>query len=226
MAQFVGKSNTFHSDANCGGYPHSFAQEMQNVAPEVSKMSRRIPYFRAANLCACGEHGFIGLPRGGVSLVSPQDLPAVAGRLWGQRGGYVRRTEYVDGEKQNNLMHREILEVEDDLFVDHINWDRSDNRRENIRICSRSNNMMNRNVWGGNKFKGVDYHKTDRAYRARITSNGKMRLVGSFASAIDAAKAYDSAAIDAHGEFAVTNAFLGLLTPSPALSKMIEERQR
>jgi hypothetical protein len=98
--------------------------------------------------------------------------------------------------------------------VDHRDSNGLNNQRENLRAANKSQNGCNRGANQGNKsgLKGVSWAKRDKLFRARITLNGKSTQVGTFKNSIDAAKAYDAAAIKLHGEFAKTNQSLGLLT--------------
>lgn len=92
-----------------------------------------------------------------------------------------------------------------DMEIDHINGVRSDNRIKNLRAATRSENMKNRASHGGSCFLGVDWHKRNRRWRARINDNGRKIEIGEFQSETDAARAYDRAAIVAHGRFARLN---------------------
>lgn len=156
---------------------------------------------RKAFICDCGGHGFVGLTRAGVALFSPEDHHLIDGLLWCQSYGYATRTVYRNGKKIEQKMHRRILDAGPDDCVDHKNRDRSDNRRENIRICDRSKNMMNRGAWGVISPKGVSLTKEGR-YRARIQFEGRPVTIGTFETAEDAATAYRRVARILHGEFA------------------------
>lgn len=81
-------------------------------------------------------------------------------------------------------------------FVDHINGIRHDNRPENLRPASRSENGRNRrpSKTGTSKYLGVCWHKQNRTWVAQIRINGKSRHLGFFTEELDAAKAYDAAA--------------------------------
>lgn len=89
--------------------------------------------------------------------------------------------------------------------VDHINHDKLDNRKSNLRIVTQQQNLMNRKVFKNNKtgFKGVSVY--GEKYRASIRKNGKREYLGFFKNPIDAAKAYDKRAIELFGEYAVLN---------------------
>ena len=96
-------------------------------------------------------------------------------------------------------------------MTDHINLDKLDCRRENMRECTKAQNEMNKNVRSDNKvgFKGVS--ADNGRFRAQITISGKAKFMGLFNAAVEAARAYDQKAIDLFGEFARTNKSLGLL---------------
>ena len=98
--------------------------------------------------------------------------------------------------------------------IDHINGDDCDNRIENLRECSHSENLRNQNkVFGEVPFKGVtrSSSKSDR-FEASIRVNRKAHYLGTFSSPQEAACAYDTAAVRFFGDFAKTNAALGLLS--------------
>jgi hypothetical protein len=93
-------------------------------------------------------------------------------------------------------------------MIDHINGNRSDNRIENLRIANKSTNSVNtglsrRNTTGA---KGLMRGRgKDDAFYARIVKNGKTIHIGKFPTKDEAAHAYNKAAIQLYGEFAVLN---------------------
>jgi hypothetical protein len=103
-------------------------------------------------------------------------------------------------------MHRLILDCSG-KEIDHINRDGLDNRKENLRIATRSQNSANKPSYGGSsKFKGVCKANTKSVrYRAWIMKNKKSIYLGSFKTEIEAAVAYNKAAFDAWGDFAMLN---------------------
>jgi hypothetical protein len=121
-----------------------------------------------------------------------------------------RKLPAIDGKKITLAMHRYILGLTDSkIFVDHINGNGLDNRRENLRVCTNSENLRNRSKQKNNSsgFKGVSWHKASQKYSAQIKGiniNGKKHL-GLYVCPIQAAKAYNEAAIKYHGEFAQLN---------------------
>lgn len=104
-------------------------------------------------------------------------------------------------------MHRDIMNAPEGIKIDHKNGNGLDNRRENLRFCTQSQNAMNSKIPKSNKtgYKGVSYIKRDRIYQAHIKANGKAINLGSFHDPVEAAKVYDEAAIKYFGEFAKTN---------------------
>ena len=121
------------------------------------------------------------------------------------------RWEYAKrrgGDGKIIIMHRLIMGLEpgDGQQVDHIDGNRSDNRRCNLRICTNRQNAQNSRSRGGkSKYKGVSWYKPFRKWRARIVIDSKETCLGYFENELDAATAYDSAALKYFGEFALTN---------------------
>lgn len=97
------------------------------------------------------------------------------------------------------LMHHGFLPE----FVDHINGDPRDNRIENLRAASRSDNNRNRRTNGNNKagVKGVHWDAPRKKWKAQISFNGRQRYLGLFDSLEDAAAAVRAVREENHGEF-------------------------
>lgn len=88
--------------------------------------------------------------------------------------------------------------------IDHINRIKSDNRFQNLRDVTRSQNLMNKTKYSNNKsgFKGVSYRKP---WSVSITYDGVINTLGHFENKEEAARVYDKAAIEHHGQFANLN---------------------
>jgi hypothetical protein len=164
-------------------------------------------YIPTISICEDGVAARISLPSGGRVLLDAADLEAMREYKWRlSPKGYARA--YVAGGWR--FMHQLLLPVSGKLVVDHINGDPLDNRRANLRPCTVSENAQNKSVVRSlSRYKGVH---CDRGYwRAQIKKNGAKHHLGYFATAELAARAYDEAALKMFGQFAKTNADLGLL---------------
>ena len=102
-------------------------------------------------------------------------------------------------------MHRVINDTPNGLFTDHLNGDKLDNRKSNLRSCTKSQNSMNRKGYKNtsSKFKGVT--SRNNKWEASIKIDKKSKTLGRFTSEKEAAKAYNVAALKYHGEFAKLN---------------------
>lgn len=119
--------------------------------------------------------------------------------------GYVSRNIVLKSGKQKTLyLHRYIMNAGKDQYVDHINGDKLDNRKINLRFCTPQQNHFNRPKSKGkftSKYKGVSYAKNMKKWRARIRIDRKETLLGYFTSEFEAFKAYKKASINYHKEF-------------------------
>lgn len=115
---------------------------------------------------------------------------------------YAGRGKWSNGKTKIIYLHKVLLET--DKIIDHINGNTLDNRLENLRICTSKENARNQTK---SKFKGVYKHKRlkTKPFSAKITVNYKHIHLGYFSTAINAAIAYNQAAIKYFGEFANLN---------------------
>jgi len=156
----------------------------------------------------------IALNGGMVALIDDGDFNLVNSYTWRsvkhRKTFYAVASPYVNGKQTTVRMHRLILGLVGKELCDHKNGNGLDNQRHNLRSCSSVSNSQNRRVAGCDGYKGVR-HRRNRSKRgtkpwvARITVGGKTQFLGCFASAEEAARAYDEAAKSLFGEFAVTN---------------------
>jgi hypothetical protein len=161
----------------------------------------------------------IGLTRGHVALVDEADYERLSRFNWyafpSTVGIYAVRGTRVGGKYRNIFLHQEVLGVFEANRIDHKNQDGLDNRRENLRLCERFENMRNRRKVKAktSAYKGVYWKKRANCWESRacigdLTGRGKKRkqlVLGRFQDEIEAARAYDRAAVRHFGSFAVLN---------------------
>lgn len=135
----------------------------------------------------------------------------------GSRAGTLMTTEWghiyrvIKLNKKPYLAHRMIWEmfvgpIPEGMVIDHENGDTLDNRLENLRVCTNTQNAQNIHHGRGiySKIKGVSYAKKSDKYVAQISINGKNTWLGSFDTEESAGDAYARAAIEHFGEYANT----------------------
>ena len=143
----------------------------------------------------------------GTFAVVDKDLEeSLCRRKWSLSwDGYPRTSIYLS--RESIRMSRLIMQPPDDVLVDHINGDRLDNRRANLRYATIGQNNANSKPRGWHGFKGIveDRTRTRKRWRAQIHVNRKTVEIGAFENIEDAARAYDKRALELHGGFAWLN---------------------
>ena len=113
------------------------------------------------------------------------------------------------GKNGQVSVHRLLMSMSrgDIRQVDHINHDGLDNRKSNLRVCTRSQNSMNRLSTKNHtsSFKGVSWNNNDRRWRSQISHKKKKIYLGNYKTEIEAAIKYDEMAKILFGKFAVLN---------------------
>ena len=146
----------------------------------------------------------IQLTKGCVALVDEVDYEMIVGigLRWCTSDGYAFNS--ILGR-----MHRFLLNAPDGVMVDHVNGNKLDNRRENLRLCTNSQNQANRKISRGkSSFKGVTWQRRSNGsgfWKAQIIVRGEVIYLGAHVTDLEAAKAYNDAAIEHFGEFAALN---------------------
>jgi hypothetical protein len=142
------------------------------------------------------------LPSGHRTLIDLEDVPLVEGlTLYRGSEGYVYYSWQRNGERVTNTLHAFLMKAPKGLQVDHINGDRLDNRRENLRVVTVSVNQFNRKHLNRNNrsgVRGVGYQ--DGKWRARINVNGEDHYLGRFDTVEEATKARRQAEVEFYGE--------------------------
>lgn len=150
----------------------------------------------------------IQLTQGKVAIVDDEDYELVSKSKWyylNNRVGYAQKCEKVDGKWVSLLMHRFIMNAPSIMQIDHINHNGLDNRRSNLRLCTKEENHLNLKLYKNSTtgIKGVHIDKTK--YRAQIFKNGRKINIGNFDTIEEATQAYSDKAHELFGEFAYTD---------------------
>ena len=153
----------------------------------------------------------VQITKGYVAIVDDEDFEMVSSRSWHVHVDKKRNCTYAltdicsNGGHKTLSMHCFLVKPEKGYLVDHRNQNGLDNRRDNLRVCTSSQNKCNspKRRDSKNKYKGVSFRCNK--WRAAITKDGVKEHLGSFHTEIEAAMAYDRRAVELHGEFAYTN---------------------
>jgi len=151
----------------------------------------------------------IFLTQGKVAIVDDDDYKRVSKYKWyankDLKNYYAKRwSPMQNGKRRIIWMHRFIMSAPEEFEVDHINQDTLDNRKDNLRFTTRSQNARNQMLSSANTsgFKGVRFDKNRRKWRAEIYIHSKRLFLGNYETQDAAVVAYRQAAIKHHGVYA------------------------
>jgi hypothetical protein len=151
----------------------------------------------------------IELSRGLTATVDDSDFEWLNQWKWhADTRGYAVRSTYNRGDKQplkSVYMHRAVNNTPDGMVTDHINHNKLDNRRANLRTCRQSDNIANQKIRSNNTsgYKGVVRRRT--GWQAEISYRKVKRYLGNFHTKELAARAYNEAAVSTFGKYAKLN---------------------
>lgn len=141
-------------------------------------------------------------------LIDEEDYERVKAIDWHfkNQNGYIyfRKRIWKNNKGVTVLLHRYIMGISGaGQIVDHISRNTLDNRKCNLRICTRQENSRNCKNMNTNKsgYKGVGFKKDQNKWRARISFNNKSIHLGYFDTPEEAYEAYCKASKKYHGEF-------------------------
>jgi hypothetical protein len=150
----------------------------------------------------------IPLTQGKVALIDDEDFERVNQFKWcalKTRGGkfYAERKE----NGQHVYLHRFLMDAPADMEVDHIDHNRLNCQKHNMRLATNAGNAKNAVKHRDNTsgFKGVSFNKGCGKYQSQIRADGVRHFLGYYDDPTEAARAYDAAARKLHGDFAVAN---------------------
>lgn len=132
------------------------------------------------------------------ALIDLEDVDKVKGIKW-----YMTHYGYVSNRHSRQHLHRLVMNCPDDMVIDHINHNRLDNRKSNLRICTQHQNNMNKGVTynRASNVTGVRLDKRRNKWMARITCNYKEKFLGYFDTKEEAIQARKNAEIEYFGEY-------------------------
>lgn len=145
----------------------------------------------------------IPISRGKSTVVNLIDFPDLSCWSWSYNNGYAQRGVRRHGHQIKHYMHRQIMGYPIGREVDHINGDRLDNRRSNLRLATSQQNKRNMGIRSDNTsgYKGVSWRKQDSKWWAQIMIDGHTRSLGIYDSPEAAALAYSEGAKKYFGDF-------------------------
>lgn len=158
----------------------------------------------------------IPLSRGLFAQVDDDDYGALAAYRWTavpmqnkSRAAFYASRRGRPGEPITVYMHRQVMAAKSGQMVDHADRDGLNNQRANLRFCTATQNLANNVRTNASGFRGVSLDKSRALHRkpwcAFIQRDGKSCLVGRFETPEEAARAYDRAAANQFGAFAMLN---------------------
>jgi len=153
------------------------------------------------------EHMEITLTKNATAQIDASDFEMLSRHSWHLTSGGYAASRDTRNNNQHIYMHRLIMNAPSSLQVDHINGNRTDNRRSNLRLCTETQNSANRGkqVNGvSSRYKGVSLDISKGKWIAQITANG-MKRQRRFRSENQAAEFYNIHAKELFGAYAVLN---------------------
>lgn len=153
-----------------------------------------------------GNVAYVMLTRGFEAVIDAKDAPLVAGYNWYAQADattiYARRDIRTKDLRRNIRMHQVILPAPEGLTPDHIDRNGLNNRRENLRLATAQQQVLNQSrfVEPPKGMVGVSWEKARGKFRACIKARGRGRHLGYFVNAAEAAEAYAKAWSELHGD--------------------------
>jgi len=140
------------------------------------------------------------------AIVDVEDVGKIKDYKWHTSSKNYAET-WIEGKRA--LIQHVIMDIEQNKHkqIDHIDRDKLNNRKLNLRFCTQGENKRNGGIYKNNTsgFKGVGWREKRKKWEVRIGANRKVIFLGYFENKTDAVKAYNTAALKHHGAFACLN---------------------
>lgn len=136
-------------------------------------------------------------------MVDAEDFEHLSRYKWHMAHGYVvRSVKQPSGKRQVRQLAHFVISIPKGLLPDHINGNRLDNRKHNLRPATPALNSRNRKTHINNTsgFRGVCWHKRDKKWTAQIKVEGRFLFLGNYLDARTAALKYDTFAVKHFGK--------------------------
>lgn len=150
----------------------------------------------------------ISLTQGKFAIVDDDNYNELSSYNWYCSHGYAVRTIGRTPTMQTIRMHNVVANPPTGMFVDHIDGNKLNNCKNNLRFCTQQQNVHNGKKYSHgttSEYKGVSWDSWRKKWRASIVHNMHQIFIGRYGIEIDAAIAYDKKAKELFGEFARTN---------------------
>jgi len=138
-------------------------------------------------------------------LIDDEDYVRIRAINWRRTsaGLYFGTGRKINGKYKIIFFHRFIIDAPEGFEVDHINMNTLDNRKINLRICTKAQNRQNRSMYKNNPsgYKGVTFNKSKNKWMGRISENKKYHFLGYFDTPEEAYEAYCKASKKYHKEY-------------------------
>ena len=146
-----------------------------------------------------------------IFIFDKEDYDKIKNYCWSithnKKGGYVMA--YDSNLKKKIMLHRLIINCPPNMMVDHINHNKADNRKENLRLCNNQQNSMNHKISKRNTsgYTGVHWSNKSQKWESTLFENGNHHYLGRYDDIEEAVRVRREAELDYFGEFAINESF-------------------
>lgn len=151
----------------------------------------------------------IKLTKGMFAIIDDEDFEIVSKMRWHAKkcGNHHYAAASPTYRGPSIYLHRLVMKAPKNLLVDHVNSNTLDDRKSNLRLCAKHQNLANRGLQKNNTvgFKGVCFHGKSKTWNARVKFRGKSISVGYHKTPEEAARHYNLKVKELFGEFAFFN---------------------